>query len=687
MKRAIDPSTMRQLAQSVNEDLKERHISEALDKLSVLAQYCQDGQIRAELEELRANYVAMLSFLTHGGTDNNRFSIQDDIVRQTWTLLMRTRRSVRLLSADDTYSKTAMSMSQEVDDARSIMQQWAHTLPSEERFALQDTLFDFLWTSPLWTHADTTLWHDFICRQDSMVQQHLIGAVFLSTWEYPDLEKLALITLMADSDERRTRMTAATALVLVEQTYGQELESLGGYRPDALCTSLLSLSTSVQMEIALILASKVDTEVEQREIDAIRPSDMATAIKQALQIKLKYVRKRLAIGYDPNLSRLSALHSCKFLGKCSHWFLPFDSTHPLVQSMTLGTSGQENQALRKMTQVSADCDVDKYAMCEMIDGNKRLAQSMSEQLEQSGIGPRDTQLPDMTLRHIVQNLYRFFTQSSVCHDLCNPFASPHLLIGQERFRTQESEEACLACAETLQDATEYEASARILDSMQHQYGASARLLRLRGNCHERMRDFQKAYRCYTQATFLEEPDLKLALLLYRCCGKLDKKEERYAWLDKIIELTPGNNTYLHVKASLLEEDGRWPDALKLYYRLVYDDATDKVATEAIARCELMLGNLGPAQKYLEKLLDMPDMPSWQSHMLCAHLNFVQGNWLKAKTYYVAAAEEFIRKKNSTYAEFLDCYEQEKRVLTANGISEQDSNLMRDALWMTFIHGL
>lgn len=687
MKRSIDPSTMKQLTQSVSEDLSARHISEALDKLGILVQYSQDGQVRADLEELRANYTAMLSFLTCGGTDDNRATVQDDIARQTWALLMRVSRAVRLASADDTYSRTALGVQQEVDDTRSLMQQWAHTLPSEERFALQDTLFDYLWTSPQWSQADTALWYDFILRQDSMVQQHLLGAVFLSAWEYPDVEKLSLITLMASSDEKRTRMTAVTALVLIEQAYGQELESLGGYRPDALCTSLQSLATSVQMEIALILASKVDTELEQREIDAINSSNMALAIRQALQIKLKYVRKRLATGYDPNLSRLSTLHSSKFLGRCSHWFLPFDSTHPLAQSLALGTGGQENKALTRMTQVSADCDVDKYAMCEMIDGNKRLAQTMAEQLEQSGIGPKDAKLPDMTLKHIVQNLYRFFTQSSVCHDVRNPFASPSLLIGQERFRTQESEEMCLDCAETLQEATEYEASARILDSMQHQYGASARLLRLRGNCYERLRDIPKAYRCYTQATFLEEPDLKLALLLYRCCGKLDKKEERYTWLDKVIELTPGNNTYLHAKASLLEEDARWPDALKLYYRLVYDDPTDQVATEAIARCELMQGNLAPAQKYLEKLLAMTDTTNWQAHMLGAHLCFIQGNWEKAKAYYVTAAGKFLQKKDNTYADFLDCYEKTKTVLTANGISDQDTNLMRDALWMNLIHGL
>ncbi len=687
MKRAIDYSTVRQMSESVRDDLYARHISEALDKLSVLVQYSQDSLIRADFEELRANYTAMLSFLAQDGRDENRFALQSEIAKKTWTLLTRTRRAMRLLSCDDAYTRTAARLAREEADVQSLTRQWAHTPPSEERYALQDTLFDLLWTSPLWSSEDTVRWHDFILRQDAMVQQHLLGGVFLAMWEFPDPEKMRFTSLMAKCEDRRTRLTALTAMVFVQQANGHELESLTDYQPDALTSSLLPMATSVQVEQALVLASVIDTEREQDEISHIPHDNVAQAIRAALQIKLKYVRKRLALGYDPNLSRLSTLHSCKFLDTCSHWFLPFDSTHPLAQSLAVGADGTENKALHKMTQVSADCDIDKYAMCELINNNKGLAQSMSNHLEQSGISPKETELPDLTLRHIVQNLYRFFTQSPVHQDVRNPFANLHLLIEQERFRAAEGEEECLDCAHTLLEASEHEATARILDSMAAQYGESARMLRLRGRCYEERRDYQKAYRCYTQATFLEDPDLELCLCLQRCSERLGKRQELHAWLDRIIELEPANTTYLRLKAANLEQDGKWADAARLYYRLVYDNPTDKDSTESVVRCELMQGNLEQAQKYLEKRTEMAGGTNWSAYLLSAHLCFVQGSWKKAKNFYTAAAEGYIKDGQSTYADFLGKFASEKKVLQANGISENDIKLMRDILWMSFIHGL
>ncbi len=687
MNHVIDHSTARQLSDSVRKDLYAKRISEAQDKLSLLVQCSQDSQLNAEFGELRANYNAMLTFLTQGGHDDNRFDVQQDMARKTWTLLTRARRAVRLLSRDDTYSRTSDRLARAGASAQSLTSQWAHTFPSRERYDLQDTLFDFLWTSPMWSEADTALWYDFIQRQDSLVQQHMLGAVFLAMWEFPDPEKLRLTTLMAQCGDRLTSLTAITALVLVEQADGHELESLAAHKPGVLQSTLLPQATSVQVEMALVLASKADTELEQNEINHIQHTDPAQAIKAAMQIKLKYVRKRLAMGYDPNLTRMGTLHSSKFLATCSHWFLPFDTTHPLAQSLAVSADGTENKALGKMTQVSADCDIDKYTMCELINNNKKLAQSVTEHLEQAGITPNEVELPDMTLRHIVQNLYRFFTQSPVCHDVRNPFDPLHLLIEQERFRPADSEEECLDCTSILLEAAETGAAARILDSMATQYGESVRMLRLRGRCHESMRQYQKAYHCYTQATFLGEPDLELALHLFHCCEKLGKRKEMYTWLDKIMEIKPDNTTYLNLKATNLEQDGMWADALKLYYRLVYDDPANEAATESIARCELMLGNLESARKYLEKRMEMPGKTDWSARLLCAHLCLIKGNWQKAKTYYVTAAEGFIREENGTYADFLERVDGDRKLLAANNISQNDACLYHDTLWMAFIHGL
>lgn len=686
MSRPINISTLKQITDSVYEELYAKHISEAHDKLSVLVQYSQDSQIRADFEELRINYCAMLNFLTGGGSDDNRATIQARMLQRSWEMLTRVRRDVRMRTGSDTYSKTATKLAQDGNDARSLMQQWTSTLPSEERFTLQDTIFDYLWTSPLWSNTETALWHKFIQRQDYMVQQHLLGALMLAVWEFPDLEKLSVITLMAESENKRTRLTAITALVFINQQYGHELEELAGYSPGTLCTTLRPTVMAVQKEFVLMLASKVSFEHEQDIINNLPKDDTATAIREAMNIKLDFVKRRLASGLDPNFSRMSTLHSCRFLSICSHWFLPFDTSHPLVQSIIMGNDGKENKALNKMAEVITDCDIDKYAMCEMIGSNKQLAQSLSEQLEQAGMVPQDTKQPYITLRHIVQNLYRFFTQSHVSRDVRNPFASYQLLINQQRFRTNDGESIYLDCAKILYDAKEYDAALLLLDSMMQQYGASQALLKLKAKCYQQAGKDQEAYSCYTQAMFLDEDDWYMMNILVLCCEKLGKRKEMYHWLDKLLEKNPDDKTLLLRKAESLEEDGRWNDALQLYHRISYLRPTDAEAIVDIVRGEFMTCNVDAIKKYITKIEGLESNLTWTITMLRADLCFIQNNWKAAKAYYTTALYTFLDEGEFTIDDFRYSFERHRGMIKANGISNDDINLMWDAIWTSYIHG-
>ncbi|MGN0233404.1 MAG: tetratricopeptide repeat protein [Bacteroidaceae bacterium] len=688
MKRAIDDSTLKRLNVSISDDLKVRHISEAIDKLGFLIQNGQDDQIRADFEELRTNYHAMLSFLSQGGTDEHRADVQEKMARRVWMVLQSITRNIRLhLSNNDIYCKTYNQMSEQGMDTRLLMQQWSSTPPSEERLALQDHIFDLLWTSPLWKPSDRTLWQDFIQRQDTLVQQHLMWAIFLSFWEYPDLEKLSLIIRMSDSQQHGIRMAAITALAFIIRQHKDILSSLGILSPDTIPSRLLPFILEIEQEFALILASKKDTENEAKELDAIPQDDISKALKKALQIKIRYIKRRVSLGYDPNLTRLSLLHSSRFLSICSHWFLPFDSSHPLAQALSMGKDGQANETLSRLTEVSNDCDVDKYAMCEMIDNNKGLAKTMTEQMEQAGIGLHDVKLPDLTLRHMMQNLFRFFTQSPICQSLLCPFDKFHMLISDERFRTQDSEDLCIKCVHTLLEAECHTCAAEVLDSMAKQFGTSAELLYLRGQCHEKAEMTKEAYRCYVQAALLEEPDEEQTYHIYRCCKSLDKKEEEYKWLDILIQRQPEHIHWLFEKAANLTHDKRWNEARDVYYHIIYEHPSETDAVRGIVTCELMLQNIPAAQKYSEKLLDDPVPCPWMSRTLLGNLAFIQGDWKCAKVNYTSAAENYIKDTNGTYAGYLEQYESYREMLEANKISKIDIDLMRDSLWVAFIHGL
>lgn len=686
MKHYAEAPTIKQFTEDILYDLRLLRISEAQDSLSMLMQQAQDSQAKAELEELRHNHGAMLDFLMQGGEDSNRAHMQADIAARTWTLLIRTLRSVRLADSNDHYTHTHTRLTQQGIAPHAIMQQWAVTLPSEERYALQDTLFDLIWTSPLWTDQDALLWNDFILRQDAQVQQHLTWAVFLSAWEFPDPVKVRSLSLLASGKHDDTCLVATTALVLIYQHYGCDLEAFAGLTPDTSDCLFMSTTLTVQQEFATILASWKDHEAEMRKLQDITEQDMGRKMKEAFRIKLDYVRKRLTKGFDPNLSRMSLLHSSKFLSTCAHWFLPFDISHPMVQRMAVEQDGSENKALMKLTQLSTDCDVDKYAMCELINNNLGLAHSMTQRLQWSGIQDEAANPLKRPIKHIIQNLYRYFTNSPMAHETDSPFVHYDLLIAQERYRPTGSEAKCMDCVTTLTEAEEYTPAENVLDNMIKQYGADARALRLRGLCHEQKAQPADALRCYTQATFLEEPDVWLLEHLYTCCNQTGKHKEAATWMAKWLESTPNDRTLALRLADLYMADDRQADALKVLYRLDYNSPSDPQVAWRIVRCQLMQGNADAAEKYMPCVSESKACAMWDTLRLSAHIKFAQGQWAAALNFYTAAAHRYARDQKSTYSSFLEKWMEDEKLLLANKLAATDISLMRDALWMKLIHG-
>ena len=686
MKKYTDAPTIKQLTEDILDDLRLMHLSEAHDNLNMLVQQAQDDQAKAELEELRHNYSAMLDFLMQGGEDSNRTRIQADIASRTWTLLIKTLRTVRLAGSDDHYTRAFTRIKKQRITPRKLMKQWAATLPSEERYDLQDTLFDLIWTSPLWTEKDAMLWNDFILRQDVQVQQHLTWAIFLSSWEFPDPKKVHSLTLFSACYEDDVCMAAITALVLLHQHYGRDLEMFAGLIPITSDNFFMSAAVTVQHEFATMLASWKNQEEETRALQAITEKNKDKRMEDAFDIKLKYVRKRLVKGYDPNLSRMSLLHSSKFLSTCSHWFLPFDTSHPLAQAMAMTQAGTENKALMKLIEISTDCDVDKFVTCELISSNQDLAHAISQQVFWAG-GKNEPATP---LKHPiklnVQNLYRFFTNSPLASETFNPFNNFDLLIAQERYRPQGNTNKCKDCVEMLTEGEEYAAATKVLDSMIKQYGADERTLRLRGLCHEQSGEYADAIRCYTQATFLQEPNAWLLQHLCECSEKVGKYKEATTWMAKWLECTPDDRALaLHLADHYLA-DGRHDEAQKLLYRLDYDDASDPQVALRIVRCQLLQGNAEAAAKYMPRLSESKECAMWNTMFLSAHIKFAQGQWAAAREFYTAAAHQYVRDMKSTYSGFLTEYAKEESLLLANGLTTTDVRLMHDALWMMLIHG-
>ena len=264
----IDAKTLRLITQNGLQAFAQGRILDGIAALKSLLPYCtNEAVICADAESLEKNYHYMLSFLRGGGDDEKRNEVQTKIQRSGISLIEQTGRKIRLHLNDDRYSEAFNRLQSTYSEPMSILfEKWDSLLTPEERSDIQDDLFDLLWTSGFWTPQDLAFWYGFITEQHDMVQQHLTGALFLSIWEHYDGEKMQLLCLMAESECRRTHITAVAYLLLLRLRH-KEVTALMPTLPECCLSRKKRLVADTCYEMLLMLLSEKDMKQELEEAE------------------------------------------------------------------------------------------------------------------------------------------------------------------------------------------------------------------------------------------------------------------------------------------------------------------------------------------------------------------------------------------------------------------------------------
>ena len=648
----IDLKTLHLITQNGLQAFAKGRILNGNAALRTLLPYCAtETIICAEAESLEENYQHMLSFLRKGGDDGKRNEVQAKIQRQGIALLEQASRAIRISLNSDQYSKAQKTVSLETD-----------ILETDER---QDDIFDMLWTSPIWSAQDTALWYDFLFRQRDMVQQHLMGAVFLSLWEYYDAEKMQLLDLLADSECHRTHITAVTYLLLLRLRH-KELAPLMPPLPDRILSRKgRDFIAQVQFEILLMLVSEKDMEDEMKEAEGLT-NDLLDGkkvlniknIKDIIALRGRYIRNRLQRGLDINLSKMPLLHYCEYMRRIAHWFLPFDKTHPLFQSVMIDENGNEKQNLSTLVDLIMDCDVDKLAMLYLVANEKNFSKAVQQLDEQELPGIEDAVIPEYTIRFIMQDLYRFFVHSPLHTQLVNPFREEQTLLDFPELAALFSAKDFINCGKLLFELGRDGQALALLDDLIKREGASAEALLLKGQVLIHLQRYTEALSCLRNAEILQPEDADILRHLAECCAALHRFEEELEYLQRLVELFPNDEIYRRLIPMTLIKAGHEEEALKLLFKLDIEMSEDDEDYFRIVSCiadtALALGKLDIAERYSLKNeeLRMKKQGStaegkvneesyagirWENELRMGHIKLLQSDWKGSIDHY----EQFI----------------------------------------------
>lgn len=673
----VDAKTLRLITQNGLQNFAQGHILDGIAALRSLLPYCDgDAILCAEAESLEENYHHMLSFLRKGGDDEKRGEVQKRLQQKGVSLLEQANRAIRISLDSDLYCRARKTVSLDAD-----------ILETDER---QDDIFDMLWTSPLWTAEDTALWYDFILRQRDMVQQHLAGALFLSLWEHYDAEKMQLLNMLAESECHRTHISAASYLLLLRLRH-KELVPLMPPLP----TSLLSrkgrrLIAQVQYEFLLMLVSEKDMEKEMKEAEGLT-NDLLSGkqtlnvsnIKEIVSLRGRYLRNRLQRGLDINLSKIALLHHCRYLRRVSHWFLPFDKTHPLFQSVMIDEKGNEKQHLSTLVDLIMDCDVDKLAMLYLVSNDKDFSKAVQRLDEQELPDLENAVIPEYTIRFIMQDLYRFFMHSPLHSQLVNPFRKAETLLGFPEIVTLFLAEDSVKCCDLLFELGRDKQVLAILDDLINREGASAMALLLKGKALRQQKRLAEAISCVRNAEMLEPDNPDLIRFLIECYVMQNRFEEELEYLQRLAELEPENNHLPRLIATAMDKAGRKEEALQLFFKLDYelaeDDEDHKILVSSIADTALALDKLDIAERYTEKELELFDGKRWEAHLRMGHIKLLENDLKGCLDHYEQFVnnfgEQLVPEKKVALAKFAESWE----MLISKGIKRQDLLLIHDIL--------
>ena len=690
----IDAKTLRLVTQNGLQGFAQGCILDGIAALRTLLPYCAAETIlSAETESLEKNYHYMLSFLRGGGSDEKRNDVQAKIQRQGVALLEQANRAIRISLDSDLYCNALSRLNEVYGGKNVLLDKWNSILTPEETNDVQDDLFDLLWTSPLWTAEETAFWYDFLLRQREMVQQHLEGAIFLSLWEYYDAEKMQLLNLLAESECHRTHIQAVSHLLLLRLRHKEVTPLMPSLPASILSRKGKKQIAQIQYEFLLMLISEKDLEQELKEAESVTKELLSGKeavnvdnLRDMISLRGRYLRNRLQRGLDINLSKIPLLHNCTYLRRESHWFMPFDKTHPLFQSVLIDENGNEKQHLSTLVDFILDCDIDKMATLYLVSNDKDFSKAIKQLDEQELPDMENAVIPEYTFRFVMQDLFRFFGHSPLHSQLINPFREDVTLFDFPEIATSFSIEDTVSCCKLLFELGHYKQTIAILDDVISREGANASALLLKGQVLKVLKKYTEAINQGRSAEMLEPENDDILRFLVECYAWQGRHEEELEYLKKLAEVMPDNKSLPRLIATATDKIGRREEALALFFKLDYeaqqDDKDYEKLVSSIANTALALDKFDIAERYSNKELELSDGKKWEAHLRLGHIRLLQNDWKNAIDSYEQFVNNFVDQlvpdAHIAIAKLRDSWE----MLIQKGVKREDLLLIHDILQAT-----
>ena len=330
-----------------------------------------------------------------------------------------------------------------------------------------------------------------------------------------------------------------------------------------------------------------------------------------------------------------------FFYDISNWFTPFFFEHPDIIHFVKRAKG--NKFLEKMMRVGPFCDSDKYSFVIAFQQvMEQIPESMRKMLDRGEATMGEVPMEELTTpaymrRAYLMDLYRFFRLYPNRQEFENPFAVSSSSLGRCEFFSK------------------YMFKHSPLEAHKDQIVRLLIRQKLQEPANILLDTYDEDHRSVQYYIWREEYDKALELepgneramrgkarQLFDM-GIYDEAEEVY---DELLLLHPDDATYLLYKAICQIRMREFDKALKLLYRLNYENPDDDKVNRVLAWTHLCCHQLEQADKIYQRLTSVEKVypEDWQNAAYCL---WFSGKIDKAIDYfrkYIDAGGEEVRKR-------------------------------------------
>jgi Flp pilus assembly protein TadD len=722
-----------------------RKVKQSFDIMSDMLDNVSFGGFRDEFEELQMTYMNILKYTVDGINDPERQKvyirllqsilrlndkINQDILAHhsgwyTYSVRAREEKEERLRGGNIIQSVDDLVFKSRLDDllaAAEIEKPETDREQAAERERLSGIIFNHFWLTDFYGEAEESLID--ILRQSEKFEWHqmasFVSAITLSILRIWDPAKISILARLYLDKTPHVRERALTGLVFSLYYYDdrlslypevmqmvKELASKKGFRDNCRTVVLQAirsrdtekLSRRMNEEI-LPKVVKLRPRIEEKlDLDTILEgdpeegqnpdwSDMFNDSEEIFRTMEELTNLQME-GSDVYMSAFSGLKKFDFFRELRNWFIPFYPDHEAVDVIfrdeILGPGINElAEALHKTPFI---CNSDKFSLIlnmKYLPAEQKSMMLKVFRMELEGLEQMkyDNELTDpaavfrTTVTQYIHDLYRFYKLSDFKNEFDDLFMS-RLDIYNSLFYRE-------VCGSTADDRSlaDYFFSKDYFEDALTLYLAviksvsdDAELYEKAGYCHQKAGEYEAALEKYSLASIID-PKTWTLRKMGLCLRKLGRSQEALNIYLRALKNEPDDLNLILLTAHCYLDNGNYDEALKHYFRVEYENPGNVKVLRPIAWCYLMTGRFTEAERYFERLAEAGLTPHDKINM--GHLALCQGHAHKAVEYYIGA----LQGGEMTVEDFLNIFNDDTPVLTANGVNPDDLPIVLDYVLMS-----